>query len=213
MRQCKPNSQSAVNYIEQWKENTNRTWFFYRLRLNNLNAVLVRVQPGFERLLHLHIKLEENHIEYIHSHEHHALPPRYDIIQKEDDEQYEAERVEGHISKEGPLGEMKNFAWKQSADTNHKQDLVNSRANYWAKAHVAGAEEGSYEQRQMSRDGSSNSHECGSCHVVRDGQLVLNHPERGNKELFAHYGDRNEHVNHPKYVEDDPTLSEVIDRK
>lgn len=100
---------------------------FYHLRLNILNAVLV--QLGLQSLTHLRIKLEENHIEYIHSQEHRALPPRYEIIQEEDDEQHKAEQVEGHVSKEGPPGELKNFPREQSAYSDHEQDLENSCAD------------------------------------------------------------------------------------
>lgn len=61
-------------------------YLFGFLHTNDFDNVLVFVELGLEGPLYLHIKLHENHIESVTGHQHHALPPDYDIIQEEDDE-------------------------------------------------------------------------------------------------------------------------------
>lgn len=49
---------------------------------------------GLEFVLYMHVKLHENDIESLTSHQHHALPPHYDIVQEEDDQYDEVKYVE-----------------------------------------------------------------------------------------------------------------------
>lgn len=106
--------------------NVTTTDLLWLLCSPHLDDAHVLVKLGLDHLLDLTVELHEAHVADVAQHQHDALPPQDHVVQEEDDEHDKVQDVEGHVSEQGPPGEVQHLPGENGTHANHKQDVEDS---------------------------------------------------------------------------------------
>ena len=179
----------------------------------HLHDAHVLVELGLDRPLDRTVELHEADVADVAEHQQEALPPHDHAVQEEDHEHDEVQDVEGHVSEQGPPGQVQHLPGEDGTHADHEEDVEDGRAHDGADAHVAVGDEDADQGGEELGGGASGRHEGGPGYVVRNLHVDGDDLQRRNEELIADDGQGDKHVDHAHDVQDHPALSSLLHRE
>lgn len=164
----------------------------------------------FHPELELLIPLHGEHIEGIGQQQQQAFPPDNEAVQEEENEHHQVKDVEGDVTEQGPPGKVEDLSGEEGTGADDKEDVEHSRAHNGADAHIAVGDEDANEGGEQLRGRASSSHERGTCHILRDLQLVRDDTQGWDEVLITHNGQGHKHIHHAKDVQKYPALLPLL---
>lgn len=165
---------------------------------------------ALDELLDLLVPLHERDVEQVDGEQGERLVPVNAVVTEEDDERDQTNGVEGAVAEERPPRQGEHRPAEDGAHADHKKDVEHSRADDGADADVVERHEHAYHAGEELGGGAAGGHEGGAGHVVRNVQLLDDDVEGRHKELVAHDGQRDEHVDDAEDVQHDGALPPLL---
>lgn len=165
---------------------------------------------ALDELLDLLVPLHERDVEQVDAEQGERLVPVNAVVTEEDDERDQTNGVEGAVSEERPPRQGEHRPAEDGAHADHKKDVEHSRADDGADADVVERHEHAYHAGEELGGGAAGGHEGGAGHVVRNVQFLDDDVEGRHKELVAHDGQRDEHVDDAEDVQRDGALPPLL---
>ena len=154
----------------------------------------VAVEEALDVALDGDIIGHESDVSGVETEQEKRLVPADLLVQEKDDQDQEADAVEGAVAEERPPRQRQHRFAEQGAHADDEENVEDGRAHDGPDAHVVLGHEHADDAGEQLGSAAAGRHERSAGHVVRDLEPFDDDLQRRHEELVADDGQRHEHV-------------------